>query len=68
MTIAAIMFELYDTQSDSYLELAIVMEFITKTCPCNMQRFMSEAKIENFTGTIWIFFKILLKTLIVGTH
>ena len=27
-----------------------------KTCPCNIQRYFSEATIENFVGTILIFF------------
>ena len=38
---------------------------ITKTCPCNIQKIFSEAKIANFIETNWIF---LLKTLIVGTR
>ena len=41
--------------------------FITKTCSCNLQRILSEAKIENFIGKVLIFVIPLLKTLIVGT-
>ena len=35
---------------------------ITKTCPCNIQRFFSVVKIKNFVGKILIFFLFLLKT------
>ena len=31
---------------------------IMKTCPCNIQRIFSEAKIENFIGKILILFNI----------
>ena len=41
---------------------------ITKTCPCNKQRFFSAVKHENFTSIILMFFLFLLKTLIVDTH
>ena len=42
---------------------------ITKTCPCNTQRFFSALKIENFIGKKRITILIcLLKTLIVGTR
>ena len=39
-----------------------------KTCPCNIQRIFSEAKIENFIGKIRFILICLLKTLIVGTR
>ena len=45
---------------------------ITKTCPCNIQRFFSVVKIENFIRKILIFsifeFKTLIQYLSVGTH
>ena len=41
---------------------------IMKACPCNKQRFISEAKIENFIGKILIFLTFLLETFIVGTR
>ena len=34
--------------------------FILKTCPCNIQRFFSEAKIESFNGNFLILFLVLL--------
>ena len=39
-----------------------VLYYITKTCPCNIQRFFSVVKIENFVGNFLIFFLFLLKT------
>ena len=41
---------------------------LQKTCPSNIQRYFSTAKIENFIRKILIFSIFLLKTLIVGTH
>ena len=41
---------------------------ITKTRPCNIQRFFSPVKIENFIRKKLIFFLFLLKTCIVGTR
>ena len=35
---------------------------IRKTCPCNIQRFFSVAKIENFIRKLLICFLFLLKT------
>ena len=35
---------------------------ITKTCPCNIQRFFSAVKIENFVRKNLIFFLFLHKT------
>ena len=40
----------------------------TKTCPCNIQRFFSAVKIENFIRKFLIFLIFLLNTLIVGTR
>ena len=44
---------------------------ITKTCPCNIQRFFSAVKTENFIRKILIFsifeFKTLIQYLSVGT-
>ena len=45
--------EQYDTRS----HLAYTKNvFITKTCPCNIQRFFSAVKIENFIRKMLIFF------------
>ena len=41
---------------------------ITKTRPCNIQRFFSSIKIKNFTRKVLIFLIYLLKTYIVGTR
>ena len=35
---------------------------IMKTCPCNIQRFFSPVKIENFLGFFKIFFLFFFKT------
>ena len=42
---------------------------IMKTYPCNIQRFFSAVKIENFVGknTIFLIYMYTFKTLIVGT-
>ena len=45
-----------------YLLLKLLSFIIMKTCPCNIQRFFSALKIENFVGKIVIFFLFLLKT------
>ena len=42
--------------------LFITTDCITNTCPCNIQRFFSSVKIENFFRFFWIFFLFLLKT------
>ena len=44
--------------------------YITKNCPCNIQRFFQEAKIDNSIGkNLFLFFCIFsLKTYIVGTR
>ena len=39
-----------------------ILIVIMKTCPCNIQRFFSPVKIENFIGFFKIFFLFLLKT------
>ena len=39
---------------------------ITKTCPCNIQRFFSAVKIENFIRKMWIFFLFLLQNIDCG--
>ena len=43
----------------SALEVGV---FITKTCLCNIQRYSSEEKFENFIRKSLIFFLFLLKT------
>ena len=40
--------------------------FITKTCPCNIQRFFSSVKIEKFMRIFFIFFLFLLKNIDCG--
>ena len=50
-----------------FKEFQIQSKVITKTCPCNIQRFFSAVKPENFTRKKLIFLIFLLKTLIVGT-
>ena len=37
-----------------------------KTCPCNIQRFFSALKIENFIGKFWLIFICLLKNIDFG--
>ena len=39
---------------------------ITKTCPCNIQRLFSEAKIENFIGKISIFYNVFAQNIDCG--
>ena len=43
-------------------------ETITQTCPCIMQRFLKDLKMIIFSSKFFIFFLLLLKTLIVGTR
>ena len=40
----------------------LLVVFITKTCPCNIQRFFSAVKLENFMRKNVIFLIFLLKT------
>ena len=40
----------------------VLTDNIMKTCPCNIKRFFSPVKIENFIGFFKIFFLFLLKT------
>ena len=42
--------------------IGLVQIVITKTCPCNIQRFFSTVKIEKFIRKFLIFFLFLLKT------
>ena len=50
---------------ENHSMLLIAACFITETCPCKMQRFVSAVKkIENFIGKLLIVFIILFKTLI----
>ena len=55
-------------KTDAHVIVAILSRVITKTCPCNKQRFFFDAKIENFIGNILICLTCLLKTHIVGTR
>ena len=48
--------------SGTYMFIEYNKGHITKTCPCNIQRFFSEAKIEIFIGKILIILILLLKT------
>ena len=41
---------------------------ITKTCPCNITEFLSEAKIENFVGKKMIFFLYLCSKHTLWVH
>ena len=41
---------------------SVMFSIIMKTRPCNIQRFFSASKIENFFGKKLIFFLFLLKT------
>ena len=39
-----------------------ILIIITKACPCNIQRFFSAVKIENFVGNVLIIVIIFAKT------
>ena len=41
----------------------IILQYITKTCPCNIQRFFSVAKKENFVRKCLIFFLIFAQNI-----
>ena len=49
---------------ENHSMLLIAACFITETCPCKMQRFVSAVKNKNFIGKLLIVFIILFKTLI----
>ena len=55
---------------DRYSEIRVhIMQcffYITKTCPCNIPRFFSAVKIENFIRKILTSLIFLFKTLIVS--
>ena len=46
-----------------FYKCAIDCDYIMKTCPCNIQRYFSEAKIENFIGKILDFCNILTQNI-----
>ena len=41
---------------------------ITKTCPCNIQRFFSAFKFENFNGKTLMFLIFSLEAVLTSTH
>ena len=43
-----------------------MMTFITKTCPCNIHRFFSGSKIENFIGNFFYIFLIFAQNIDCG--
>ena len=45
-----------------------IWQRITKTCPCNIQRFFSAVKCKNYIAKCLKFLVFLLKTYIVGTR
>ena len=47
-------------QESVYIQTTVF--HIMKTCPCNIQRFISAAKIKKFFRIFLIFFLFLLKT------
>ena len=51
----------------AYMYLILFWRYITKTCPCNIQRFVLDEKIEILLEKI-CFFIFSLKTYIVGIH
>ena len=59
--------ECIDTNSDGRIDISGNVS-ITKTCPCNIQRFLKLYKMKNFSRKYLLFFLFLLKTLIVGTR
>ena len=45
---------------------ALFFSYITKTCPCNIQRFFSTVKIEKLIRKFLIFFLFLLQNIDCG--